>query len=84
MAWLEMTKRKHSTVNYSYTGLGYTGILTYLGYTGILTYLGYAGILTYLGYTGILTYQTENFSPSETAHSMFCTVWYSDIPDSKS
>ena len=24
----------------------------------------------------------ENFSPAaETAHSMFCTVWYSDIPD---
>ena len=39
---------------------------------------------TGLGYTGIRTYRTENFSPAEAAHSMFCTVWYSDIPDSKS
>ena len=43
-----------STVNYSYTGLGYTGIRTY---------------------------RTENFSPAKTAYSMFCTVWYPDIPD---
>ena len=29
---------------------------------------------TGLGYTGIRTYLTENFSPAEAAHSMFCTV----------
>ena len=48
-----------------------------------LTYVLYSQLLLYrtLGYTGIRTYRTENFSPAETAHSMFCTVWYSDIPD---
>ena len=31
--------------------------------------------------TGIRTYRTENFSPTAHTHSMFSTVWYSDIPD---
>ena len=29
---------------------------------------------TGLGYTGICTHRTKNFSPTETAHSIFCTV----------
>ena len=45
-----------NTVNYSYTGLGYTGIRAHTG-------------------------PREFQSHAETAHCMFCTVWYSDIPD---
>ena len=59
------------TVNYSYTGLGYTGICTSYRTEKFsppqkhLTVCFVHGLV--FGYTGFLTYRTENLSPNPTS-----------------